>query len=616
MKLPKSYKPSDMINRPNLSVDLNANLWKGFPQISEAILSPIRNASNSNGASVIAIDSHLGFTWDPLLQEIRKEVTECGAKLEVVDLTSVLKTASSIEKMLKPYLPEDPVFGKIFEGGLWDFFDKRKLASLQKKIETFGERWGEGRGRNLLLVHGPGAGGLADKKFYRSIVYVDLCREEILKRLKLGYAYPLGAPKPEVQAPSRDSDKPALPAYFSTRRLYYVDYAVLDSHRKSMLKKMDFYVDGNDLDTPKMLSKKAFRNLFNRLMASPIKPKPYYDPGPWGGEWLKKVRKLPKDMINCAWSYDLIEPETSFEADLEGTILEFPFPVLTAFGGKKLLGKLGSKKKYAGQFPIRINYDDSYHGDDMALQSHPDDAYIGNHFNEPFRQDESYYLVDTAPGSKVYLGLKEETDYAEFRRLVERAEKDLIPFDHNQYVNSIPSKPGDLFLIPAGTIHGSGKGNTVLEISATTYRYTLHFYDYLRPGLDGNLRAIHSKEAFDVLDQARRTNWVLKNLKQKPRKVRGGKGWDEFLIGKRDDMFFEVRRLEFLSKVEEDTAGEFHLLIPVVGERITIEPRDSEGDPVEVPFSCLGVIPAAMGRYRIRSTKGDPCQVVKVIMAT
>ncbi|MCA9437704.1 MAG: hypothetical protein KC978_18105, partial [Candidatus Omnitrophica bacterium] len=99
MKLPKSYKPSDMINRPNLSVDLNANLWKGFPQISEAILSPIRNASNSNGASVIAIDSHLGFTWDPLLQEIRKEVTECGAKLEVVDLTSVLKTASSIEKM-------------------------------------------------------------------------------------------------------------------------------------------------------------------------------------------------------------------------------------------------------------------------------------------------------------------------------------------------------------------------------------------------------------------------------------------------------------------------------------------------------------------------------------
>ena len=89
-------------------------------------------------------------------------------------------------------------------------------------------------------------------------------------------------------------------------------------------------------------------------------------------------------------------------------------------------------------------------------------------------QDESFYIVATGPGSKVYLGLKEEADKDEFYEMVRRAETKGVPFDHDKYVNSIPSKAGDLFLIPAGTVHASGRNEVVLEISATTYRYTFH----------------------------------------------------------------------------------------------------------------------------------------------
>jgi mannose-6-phosphate isomerase class I len=319
-------------------------------------------------------------------------------------------------------------------------------------------------------------------------------------------------------------------------------------------------------------------------------------------------------MINCAWSYDLIEPETSFLVEFGTKCMEVPFPVLTGWKPQNLLGSKGNRKKFKGQFPIRVCYDDSYEGGDMALQCHPGDSYIKEQFNEPYRQDESYYIVDTGPGSKVYLGLKEDADVEEFRKAVVNAEENHIAFDHTKYVNSFPTEPGDLFLIPAGTLHGSGKNETVLEISATTYRYTLHFYDYLRPGLDGNLRPIHSKHAFAALKTYRRTRWIEANLKQKPRIVRQGKGWAEYHLGSRKDMFFKVHRLEFDDEIKDDTRGEFHLLVPVVGERIRICPHKHPELATELPFSCLSVIPACMGRYTVKGLGDKHFKVVKVLM--
>lgn len=607
------YRPQDMINRPPAPPEWARRIVSGDGNVIKYFGKSARRALQSDPCRSfrIAIDAHLGVDWNRLIRALETVLRGEGLNPDVVDVATCLKDAGALNRMLKKYLPEDPTFGFLYDGSLMDFFDPVRIASLKERLKSMDSRGKGSRSPEILIVYGPGAAVQELRPFYDRVFYIDLTREEILKRMKAGLARPLGVKEDPGHGKFSES---ALPAYFSTRRFYYVDYPALDSHRKRLLPQVDDYLDGNAPGQLKLVPGDVFRDLMEALLRGPLKPKPYYDPSPWGGQWLKRVRRLPAEMKNCAWSYDLIEPETSFQVALGKHCLEIPFQALTGWAGKDLLGSKGSKRKFRGQFPIRINYDDSYEGGDMALQSHPPDAYIQARFGEPYRQDESYYIVDARAGSRVYLGLKEDADLRAFRQAVVRAEKDHIPFDHNQFVNSFPTQPGDLFLIPAGTLHGSGADNTVLEISATTYRYTFHFYDYLRPGLDGQLRAIHSKDAFAVLRPDRRTAWVKRNLIQSPRLLRSGRGWAEYLLGSRSDMFFKVHRFEFDSAIEDDTGGEFHLLIPVAGKGIRIIPEGDRDRESALPFSCLAVLPASMGRYRLESVLGEPCHVVKVLM--
>lgn len=129
-----------------------------------------------------------------------------------------------------------------------------------------------------------------------------------------------------------------------------------------------------------------------------------------------------------------------------------------------------------------------------------------------------------------------------------RAEKEGVSFPPIEHVQAHSSKEGDLFLIPAGTVHCSGSGNLVLEISTTPYLYTFKLYDYLRLGSDGQRRPISYDRGFEVLRGERQGNWVTDRIvmRGKERLRTFGRGWARYLLSNGERLMpQEIERLEF-----------------------------------------------------------------------
>jgi mannose-6-phosphate isomerase class I len=170
-----------------------------------------------------------------------------------------------------------------------------------------------------------------------------------------------------------------------------------------------------------------------------------------------------------------------------------------------------------------------------------------------------------------------------------------------------------LFLIPAGTPHGSGAGNVVLEISATPYLYSLRFYDWLRRDADGAQRQVHLGHAFRNLDRHRRGERVRQDLVQQPRRIHDGDGWRLELIGRLPEMFFNVQRLALAAGVTapQDTGGRFHVLNLVEGDAVIIRTRASGGEH-HLAYAETLVIPAAVGHYEV--TAGQGARLVRAVV--
>src|SRR5690606_12083103 len=124
-------------------------------------------------------------------------------------------------------------------------------------------------------------------------------------------------------------------------------------------------------------------------------------------------------------------------------------------------------------------------GGNLSLQVHPRPAYIEAEFGEPYTQDETYYILDCAPGARVYLGFQEGVNPEAFRSALEESAGSGAELDVERFVRTIPAERHDLFLIPHGTVHCSGTDNMVLEISATPYIFTFKMHDWGRVDLDG-----------------------------------------------------------------------------------------------------------------------------------
>ena len=253
-------------------------------------------------------------------------------------------------------------------------------------------------------------------------------------------------------------------------------------------------------------------------------------------------------------------------------------------------------------------------GQNLSLQVHPTTDYIRRNFGMAYTQDESYYILDADEDACVYLGLKEGVKVEDMISDLEAAQQGGPPFEADKYINRIPAKKHDHFLIPAGTIHCSGKGAVVLEISATPYIFTFKLWDWGRLGLDGRPRPINIGRGAEVIRE-RRTDWVMENLVNPVGTLAENEHYTEEHTGLHELEFIETRRFTVRDRAEIDCHESVNVLNLVEGTACLVESADGGFDPFEVHYAETFIVPECVGKYRLRAV-GGPVKVMQAYVRT
>ena len=531
-------------------------------------------AAVADGAHQIAIDGYAGTLWAELRAGLESALRRLDLKVEWRDTATCFLPEDQLDVLLADNLGgDDPLFGRLCERDLAEFFDHDQLQRLAAPGV-------------ITLIYGVGAALVASPDL---LFYLDVPKDEIQKRLSVRSVTNLGARSATY------------------KRAYFVDWPVLNRHKARLLPSIDAFIDGQNPSRPTLISGNHLRAALKAISASPFRVRPWFAPGPWGGQWMKEhFSDLPQDVPNYAWSFELIVPENGLVLESRSERLECSFDLLMFQNTHEVLGR--ASERFGYNFPIRFDYLDTIDGGNLSVQVHPRPDYIRQHFGEPFTQDESYYITTCKPGAQVYLGFRDGTDSDVFRREVERSQRDGTTIEIERFVNHVEAHQHDLFLIPSGTIHGSGANNLVLEISATPYIYTFKIYDWLRRDLSGKYRTLNVARAWENLAFERQEEYVQTRLCPQPSTIREGDGWREVFVGSHDALFYAVHRYEFTQKLSATTDGRCHILNVVEGEGVIVE--TANGQRARFNFAETFVIPAAAEEYRLTPIGDQPCKVV------
>ena len=553
--------------------------WKGY----DAILARLRKSVDSvlaKGKCVLAVETYPGVDDEELLGALKTL-----SPALIIDTRDALCTKEEYWAKIHPFLTDDRVFGKMCFGELRDFQVPEKRQALREKIDS---------ARGPVLVYGFGAAELCTADI---LVYADLARWEIQQRYRAGMG-------------NYHTDNGAEDALKKFKQGYFFEWRIADKVKRRLYDHIDYYLDANRKNDPAMLTGHVFREGLRQVVTGPFRTVPYFDPGVWGGQWMKKVCGLDPEKPNFAWSFDGVPEENSIYLEVNGVLAESPAVNLVYYCPKELLGEKVFSR-FGAEFPIRFDFLDTMGGQNLSLQVHPLTDYIHNQFGMSCTQDESYYILDAEEGAAVYLGIKDGAEPGEMIADLRRAQTGEIAFDAERYVNKIPAKKHDHFLIPAGTVHCSGSGCMVLEISATPYIFTFKLWDWGRVGLDGKPRPIHIEHGEKNIQWDRRTQWVQENLVSPICTVAETPEFTEEHTGLHALEFIETRRYEIRTACELDTDGTVNMLNLVEGEAAVIESPAGAFKPFEVHYAETFILPASAGAYRIRPAGEKPVKVIR-----
>ena len=552
----------------------------------EGIVKELRRSCKVLGYDTLVVECYQGVKDEEVTGALRKGFPE----VPVYYSSDAMKPETRLYNILKEDITDDEVFGYMTGFTMDVYFDEAKVALMRSALASDKSE--------LKIVYGTGASYIVRGRSL--LVYLDMARWEIQMRFRRNEVSNTGF---------NNRDQRASLQY---KQAYFVDWRILDRWKKGIYDRIDYFIDTNEGDSPKMIPSGAFFAGMEEAVKRPFRVVPYFDPGVWGGQWMKEVFDLGKDKPNYAWCFDCVPEENSLYLGFGDTRFETPSVNVVFTHPVELLGP-DVYGRFGDEFPIRFDLLDTMGGGNLSLQVHPLLEYIHEKFGMDYTQEESYYLLDAGEDACVYLGVKAGIKPWDRISDLEEASK-TGRFEAEKYVGRYPVKKHDHVLIPPGTVHCSGADSMVLEISATPYIFTFKLWDWGRVGLDGRPRPINVGHGSHVIQWDRTEEWVRSEGINDIRPVARGDGWEEERTGLHDLEFIESRRHWFSKPVHLTTDGSVQVMNLVEGREAVVESPSGAFEPFVVHYAETFIIPAAAGEFIVRpygESEGERIATIK-----
>lgn len=341
-----TYPPYN--KHPEVSVrGFDAHAWRGWNDIITALNTRVLTSRKT----VLVIDYYPGVR----LEELERNVLARFGNAVRINVETARRDEHTLSEMLARNLTDDRVFGVLSCHQLAEFFDAEALTALQKQVAE---------AAGLVIVYGSGAALVHPGDV---LVYADMPRWEIQQRMRAGELGNWG-----VENLTEDM----LRRY---KRAFFVEWRVFDRHKTPLLKRCDFLLDTTQADAPAMVSGEALRAGLKQTTQQPFRVVPFFDPGVWGGQWMKQRFDLDPAKPNYAWCFDCVPEENSLLMRFGDVRIEIPSIDVVLLQPRALLGEK-VHARFGAEFPIRFDFLDTVEGQNLSFQVHPLTEYIQQQF--------------------------------------------------------------------------------------------------------------------------------------------------------------------------------------------------------------------------------------------
>ena len=380
---------------PSTKVDGKA--YRGYSEIVTYLSNELK------GKNVVAFEMYPGVSKQEIVNNL---IMKLGFD-RVIDIETCALSEDDLDKLLKRNMTDDRVFGLMSHFEIEEFYDLSKLEEAKKSISS----------NERVAIYGFGASMIHND----SLIYLDMTRWEIQLRYRKGMS------NWNKTNPNEDN----LRKY---KRGYFIEWRTADRLKKRVLRNSTYYIDSTVENDPKLILTDDLFKGIRKLSTHPFRLVPYFDPGVWGGQWMKEVCNLDPSKKNYAWSFDGVPEENCVLYDFNGIKVASPAINIVFFEPVNLLGNK-VHARFGTEFPIRFDFLDTFEGGNLSLQVHPLTEYIQDKFGMHYTQDESYYILDAKEDSVVYLGVKEGINKDDLINDLKESQRTGQKFNDEKYIN-------------------------------------------------------------------------------------------------------------------------------------------------------------------------------------